>query len=52
MKATHAAMRVLSDGLVDLGLLKGDKDNVYKSGAYSRLTMHSISHSIGLDVHH
>lgn len=46
-----AAMRILSDGLVDLGLLKGDKDSVYKSGAYSRFTMHGISHWIGLDVH-
>jgi len=46
-----AAMRILSDGLVDLGLLQGDKDTVYKSGAYSRFTMHGISHWIGLDVH-
>ncbi|MFZ6800794.1 aminopeptidase P N-terminal domain-containing protein [Undibacterium sp. Di24W] len=46
-----AAMRILSDGLVDLGLLQGDKDSVYKSGAYSRFTMHGISHWIGLDVH-
>jgi Xaa-Pro aminopeptidase len=46
-----AAMRILSDGLVDLGLLKGDKDSVFKSGAYSRFTMHGISHWIGLDVH-
>lgn len=45
------AMRILSDGLVDLGLLQGDKDTVYKSGAYSRFTMHGISHWIGLDVH-
>jgi len=45
------AMRVLSDGLVDLGILKGDKDSVYRSGAYSRFSMHGISHWIGLDVH-
>ncbi|MBC3883185.1 aminopeptidase P N-terminal domain-containing protein [Undibacterium sp. LX40W] len=46
-----AAMRVMSDGLIDLGILKGDKEALYKSGAYSRFTMHGISHWIGLDVH-
>nr|WP_315476386.1 aminopeptidase P N-terminal domain-containing protein [uncultured Undibacterium sp.] len=46
-----AAMRVLSDGLVDLGILAGDKESAYKSGAYNRFSMHGISHWIGLDVH-
>ena len=32
-----AAMRIMSDGMVDLGILKGDKDALYKSGAYNRL---------------
>ncbi len=45
------AMRIMSDGMVDLGILKGDKDALYKSGAYNRFTMHGISHWIGLDVH-
>lgn len=46
-----AAMRVLSDGLVDLGILKGDKDEVYKSRAWFRFSLHGISHWLGLDVH-
>ncbi|HJV21965.1 MAG TPA: aminopeptidase P N-terminal domain-containing protein [Holophagaceae bacterium] len=46
-----AAMRILSDGLVDLGLLKGDKEEVFKSGAWNRFTLHGISHWLGLDVH-
>jgi Xaa-Pro aminopeptidase len=46
-----ADMRILSNGLIDLGLLNGDKDSVYKSGAYSCFTMHGISLWIGLDVY-
>jgi Xaa-Pro aminopeptidase len=46
-----AAMRVLSDGLVDLGLLKGDKEQVFQAGDWKRFTMHGISHWLGLDVH-
>ncbi len=46
-----AAMRILSDGLVDLGILKGEKAEVFKSGAWERYTLHGISHWIGLDVH-
>jgi Xaa-Pro aminopeptidase len=46
-----AAMRVLSDGLVDLGLLKGDKAEVFKAGTWRTFTMHGISHWMGLDVH-
>lgn len=46
-----AAMRILSDGLVDLGILNGDKDKVYASGQWRAYTMHGISHWVGLDVH-
>jgi Xaa-Pro aminopeptidase len=46
-----AAMRILSDGLVDLGILKGDKDELFAKGAHAAYTMHGISHWLGLDVH-
>ncbi len=46
-----AAMRILSDGLVDLGILSGDKEEVFKSGAWNKYTLHGISHWLGLDVH-
>jgi Xaa-Pro aminopeptidase len=46
-----AAMRILSDGLVDLGILKGDKDELFAKAAYQPFTMHGISHWLGLDVH-
>ncbi len=45
------AMRILSDGLVDLGLLKGEKAEVYQRGDWSRFTLHGVSHWLGLDVH-
>jgi Xaa-Pro aminopeptidase len=47
----EAAMRILSDGLVDLGILKGDKDELFKKGAHQPFSMHGISHWLGLDVH-
>jgi Xaa-Pro aminopeptidase len=46
-----AAARVLSDGLVDLGLVRGSKDEAFKRGDWSRFLPHGISHYLGLDVH-
>ncbi len=46
-----AAMRILSDGLVDLGILKGGKDELFAKGAHAAFTMHGISHWLGMDVH-
>ncbi|MBS1766434.1 MAG: aminopeptidase P family protein [Acidobacteria bacterium] len=47
----YAASRVISDGLVDLGILKGDKDAVYKKMEWKRFLPHGVSHWLGLDVH-
>ena len=46
-----AALAVLAQGLIDLGLLSGSVDGVIESGAYRRFYMHGIGHFIGLDVH-
>ena len=46
-----AATRILSDGLVDLGILKGDKQELFAKNAHLAFTMHGISHWLGLDVH-
>ncbi len=46
-----AAMRYISDGLVDLGILKGDKEAVFISRAWANITMHGTSHWLGMDVH-
>ena len=46
-----AAVRVLTEGLVDLGILQGKVDELVESGAYRRFYMHRTGHWIGLDVH-
>lgn len=50
--AVHdAAVRVVVDGLVDLGILKGDPDQIIEEEAYARLYVHKTGHWLGLDVH-
>lgn len=46
-----AAVRVLTQGMVDLGLLHGEVDGLIESGAYQRFYMHRTGHWLGLDVH-
>lgn len=46
-----AALAVLVQGMLDLGLLQGSVDGVIESGAYRQFYMHGIGHLIGLDVH-
>ncbi|HEX2095207.1 MAG TPA: aminopeptidase P N-terminal domain-containing protein [Longimicrobiaceae bacterium] len=46
-----AAVRVLARGMVELGLLSGDVDELIESGAHRRFYMHQTSHWLGLDVH-
>lgn len=45
------AVRVLTRGLVRLGLLKGRVPNLIKNGDYRRFYMHRTGHWLGLDVH-
>jgi Xaa-Pro aminopeptidase len=47
----EAALRVLVEGMIDLGLVKGPIDDAIKSGAYRRYYMHRTSHWLGMDVH-
>ena len=46
-----AAVRVLSQGLIDLGLLSGSADSVIEQESYKRFYMHRTGHWLGLDVH-
>ncbi len=46
-----AAVRVLTRGMVDLGLLSGEVDGLIESGACKRFYMHRTGHWLGLDVH-
>ncbi|MFZ1445648.1 MAG: aminopeptidase P N-terminal domain-containing protein [Candidatus Dechloromonas phosphoritropha] len=51
MEGHDAAVRVLTQGLVDLKLLTGDLDNLIDKGDYKRFYMHRTGHWLGLDVH-
>ncbi len=46
-----AALRVLAQGMIDLGLVDGSVGGVIESGAYKPWYMHRTGHWLGLDVH-
>ena len=46
-----AAVCVLAQGFIDLGLCKGSLNAVIESGDYRRFYMHRTGHWLGLDVH-
>lgn len=45
------ALKVITQGLVDLGILSGDVDGLIESEAYKPYYMHRTGHWLGLDVH-
>ena len=47
----EAAVRVLTEGLVDLGLLAGPIDALIENQGYQRFYMHRTGHWLGMDVH-
>jgi Xaa-Pro aminopeptidase len=47
----EAALSVLTQGLVDLGLLEGAVDELIEKEAYKPFYMHRTGHWLGLDVH-
>ena len=46
-----AAVKVLAQGLLDLGLLAGNLQEVLEKETYKRFYMHRTGHWLGLDVH-
>ncbi|ACK72703.1 peptidase M24 [Gloeothece citriformis PCC 7424] len=46
-----AAVRVIVEGLKDLGLLTGDTEEIIKEEKYKPFYMHRTGHWLGLDVH-
>ncbi|MDE3739197.1 Xaa-Pro aminopeptidase [Pseudomonas resinovorans] len=50
-EAHEATVRVITAGLVELGLLKGDVDELITSEAYKAFYMHRAGHWLGMDVH-
>ncbi|MBV8491122.1 MAG: aminopeptidase P family protein [Candidatus Eremiobacteraeota bacterium] len=53
LEPNRAAMRVLAEGLLDLGLLEGSLDEALDPSRplYRRYTLHNVSHMLGIDVH-
>lgn len=47
----EAAVRVLTQGLIDLGILKGKLNKLIKDEEYRRFYMHRTGHWLGMDVH-
>lgn len=46
-----AAVRALTEGLVALGLLRGEVDELIEQDRYKQLYMHRTGHWLGMDVH-
>ncbi len=46
-----ATVRVITRGLIELGLLKGDEKQLIKDEAYRDFYMHRAGHWLGMDVH-
>ncbi|MDF2182647.1 Xaa-Pro aminopeptidase [Neptuniibacter sp. CAU 1671] len=50
--AVHeASVQVLTEGLVELGLLQGEVADLIEQGAYRDFYMHRVGHWLGMDVH-
>jgi Xaa-Pro aminopeptidase len=47
----NTTVKVITEGLVALGLLKGEVPALIESGAYRDFYMHRAGHWIGMDVH-
>lgn len=50
-KPHEVATKILTQGLVDLGLLKGDVKTLIAEGRHRQFYMHGTGHWLGLDVH-
>ena len=46
-----AAVKVLVEGLLDIGLLKGELNELIETEQYKRFYMHRSGHWLGMDVH-
>ena len=51
MEPQEISEKIITNGLVELGLLHGDPEKLHKKGAFKDFYMHKIGHWLGLDVH-
>lgn len=47
----NTAMRVIAEGLIELGILSGDIEQVMRDESYRQFTIHKTGHWLGMDVH-
>ncbi len=47
----RVAISTMVDGLIDLEIMQGDRDELIESEAYRKFCVHKTSHWLGLDVH-
>ncbi|MGC7589034.1 Xaa-Pro aminopeptidase [Bisgaard Taxon 46] len=50
-QANDEVVRIKVEGLVKLGILKGDVDELIKNEAHRQFYMHGLGHWLGMDVH-
>jgi len=50
-QASETSVRVITEGLLDLGLLSGNVEELITQEKYKPFFMHRLGHWIGLDVH-
>ena len=48
---SEASAKVMTRGLLHLGILKGSRQKLYRDRAYQKYMPHGIGHWIGMDVH-
>ncbi|OOR99221.1 Xaa-Pro aminopeptidase [Haemophilus paracuniculus] len=49
--ANDKALRIMTEGLVRLGILQGEVEQLIADKAYRQFYMHGLGHMLGLDVH-
>ena len=47
----HVAVRILVQGLLDLGIMQGDLEEIIETERYRQFYMHGTGHWLGMDVH-
>ncbi|MBB6519950.1 Xaa-Pro aminopeptidase [Pseudoteredinibacter isoporae] len=50
-KPHEVSVQIITQGLLDLGLLDGELNELIETAAYRRFYMHRVGHWLGLDVH-
>ena len=51
MEAQTISEKVITQGLIDLGILQGSMEELHAAGAFKDFYMHKIGHWLGIDVH-